>query len=123
MKDTPKTTVYYNSACPVCDAGIASQKSKMQACNIAWVDVHTRPEAALELDAELESVRERLHVRDETGHVAIGATALVALWERTPGQQPWGRMAKWPVIRALLPLAYNAFAKCLYRWNRWKKHW
>jgi predicted DCC family thiol-disulfide oxidoreductase YuxK len=123
MKNTPKTTVYYNSACPVCDAGIASQKSKMQACNISWVDVHTSPDAALEIGVDLESVRERLHVRDETGSVVIGAPALTALWDKTPGQKLLGRIAKWPVVSALLPLAYNLFAKCLYRWNRWKKHW
>ena len=123
MKDTPTTIVYYNSACPVCDAGITSQKSKMQACNISWVDVHTRPEAALELGTDLESVRERLHVRDENGRVVIGAPALMALWDRTPGQQLWGRIAKWPGVNSLIQLAYNTFAKCLYRWNRWKKHW
>jgi predicted DCC family thiol-disulfide oxidoreductase YuxK len=123
MNETVKTTVYYNSACPVCDAGIASQKTKMQACNIAWIDVHNNPEAALELGTDLESVRARLHVKDEAGQIAIGAPALVALWEQTPGQHLWGRVAKWPGVSALIGVAYNAFAKGLYRWNRWKKHW
>lgn len=123
MSAAPKTTVYYNSACPVCDAGIALQKTKMQACNIAWVDVHNHPEAAQALGADLESVRERLHVKDESGHVVIGAPALAALWSLTPGQRFWGRIAKWPLARGLLSLSYNAFAKVLYRWNRWKKHW
>jgi predicted DCC family thiol-disulfide oxidoreductase YuxK len=123
MKQMPNTTVYYNSACPVCDAGIASQKTKMQGCNIAWIDVHNNPAAVLELGTDLESVRERLHVKDETGHIAIGAPALAALWVKTPGQGFWGRIAKWPVISQLLGLTYNAFARMLYRWNRWKKHW
>jgi predicted DCC family thiol-disulfide oxidoreductase YuxK len=123
MKQIPSTTVYYNSACPVCDAGIASQKEKMQGCNIEWVDVHNNPAAVLELGTDLESVRERLHVKDEAGHIAIGAPALAALWANTPGQRFWGRIAKWPVARDVLGLAYNAFARVLYRWNRWKKHW
>lgn len=123
MNGKKKTTVYYNSACPVCDAGIASQRGKMQACNIQWIDVHNNPAAALEVGADLESVRERLHVKDETGHIAVGAPALVALWEQTPGQRFLGRLAKLPVLRSLLNLGYNLFAKGLYRWNRWKKHW
>jgi predicted DCC family thiol-disulfide oxidoreductase YuxK len=118
-----QTTVYYNSACPVCDAGIASQKGKMQACNIRWVDVHNNPAAALEVGADLESVRERLHVKDANGHIAVGAPALALLWEQTPGQRFWGRLAKLPVLRSLLSVAYKLFAKGLYRWNRWKKHW
>lgn len=123
MKAAAKTTVYYNSACPVCDSGIAAQKSKMQACNIAWIDVHNNPEAAFELGTELESIRERLHVRDASGKMAIGAPALAVLWGQTPGQGLWGRLANWPIISTALSLAYNAFAKGLYRWNRWKKHW
>ncbi|MGH8588498.1 MAG: DUF393 domain-containing protein, partial [Gammaproteobacteria bacterium] len=36
--------VYYNSACPVCNAGIKDQRRRMEACGIEgieWVDVHT----------------------------------------------------------------------------------
>jgi predicted DCC family thiol-disulfide oxidoreductase YuxK len=123
MEQVPSSTVYYNSACPVCDAGIAAQKTKMKGCNVEWVDVHNNPAAVLELGADLESVRERLHVRDRSGHVFKGAPALAALWVKTPGQQLWGRIANWPVISDLFGLVYNAFAKVLFRWNRWKKHW
>jgi hypothetical protein len=61
------TKVYYNSACPVCNAGIKDQRQRMEACgirDIEWVDVHTNPEAVSEVDASLEQVRERLHVKD-----------------------------------------------------------
>jgi hypothetical protein len=37
--------VYYNSACPVCNAGIKDQRQRMEACglkDIEWVDVHTK---------------------------------------------------------------------------------
>jgi hypothetical protein len=40
--------VYYNSACPVCSAGIKDQRRRMEACgieDIEWVDVHANPEA------------------------------------------------------------------------------
>jgi len=53
--------VYYNSACPVCNAGIKDQRRRMEACgieDIEWVDVHTNPEAVSEVGASLEQVRE-----------------------------------------------------------------
>ena len=123
VKVDPLTTVYYNSACPVCDAGIATQREKMQACNIQWIDVHTHPAAVQQLGSDLESVRERLHVKDAAGRVLVGAPALAALWQQTPGLRFWGRVAKLPILRSLLSTAYNLFAKALYRWNRWKTHW
>lgn len=57
MNGEKQTTVYYNSACPVCVAGITSQREKMQACNIQWIDVHNNPAAVLEVGADLEFVR------------------------------------------------------------------
>jgi predicted DCC family thiol-disulfide oxidoreductase YuxK len=62
-------------------------------------------------------------VKDESGRIAVGAPALAVLWEQTPGQRLWGRVAKWPILSSLLGVAYNLFAKGLYRWNRWKKRW
>jgi len=58
--------VYYNSACPVCNAGIKDQRRRMEACSIKdieWIDVHSNPDALSEVGASLEQVRERLYVR------------------------------------------------------------
>ena len=120
---TEPTTVYYNSASPVCDAGIASQKNKMSGCNIAWVDVHQHPERVKDLGVELEFVRERLHVKDEAGRTLVGAAALVALWDKTPSQRAWAQVARWPGLGVLIGWGYNIFAKLLYRWNRLRHRW
>jgi len=117
------TTVYYNSACPVCDAGIRAQRDRMQGCAVEWVDVHHNPAAAAELGATLEEVRERLHVRDGTGQVQVGVPALAELWAHTPGQRWWARTARLPLLGAAAQLAYNLFARALYRWNRIRGHW
>ena len=46
--------VYYNSACPVCKAGIEGHKQRMEACKAAveCVDIHTLREAVREVGAE-----------------------------------------------------------------------
>lgn len=115
------TTVYYNSACPVCDAGIAFQRQRMQGCNVDFVDIHSRPDRAAELGVELESLRERLHVRDADGAVQVGDRAFAALWAQTHGQ----RWMAW-LVRRLYWLSgplYNGVARILYCWNRQRGHW
>lgn len=114
-------TVYYNSACPVCDAGIRSQRGRMQGCEVNWVDVHQHPQAAQALGLELEQVRERLHVRSADGQMHIGADALAALWSQSPGQRWLGALTR--RLRWLSRPLYNAFARGLYRWNRRRGHW
>ena len=121
--DPAPTTVYYNSACPVCDAGIRAQKGRMQGCSIEWVDVHRNPAAVAELGASLEEVRERLHVKDSNGQIQVGAPALAELWSQTPGQQGWARATRLPLLGGAARLSYNLFARLLYRWNRLRGRW
>jgi predicted DCC family thiol-disulfide oxidoreductase YuxK len=120
------TKVYYNSACPVCDAGIKDQRRRMEACGIRdveWIDVHTHPDAVLELDAPLEKVRERLHVKTPAGQIDVGADAFLDLWAQTPGQQRLAKLLRLPILKQFTRIAYNIFARLLYRWNRAMRHW
>ncbi len=120
-----KTKVYYNSACPVCNAGIKDQRRRLEGseAEIEWIDVHANNTAAGDVHPDLEFVRERLHVVDEAGRVRVGSEAFSALWALTPGQKGLARISELPIARTLLRWAYNVFAAGLYRWNRWKGHW
>src|SRR5262245_15568669 len=114
-----KTRVYFNSACPVCKAGITHERRELEACGaeVEWVDVHEANESVKELGAELEFVRERLHVMDEAGNVHVGWDAFAELWSRSPRQNVLAKAARAPVVRTMLGWAYNGFAAVLYRWN------
>jgi len=118
-----KLKVYYNSACPVCNAGIKGQKGRMEACNVEWIDIHSDAAAVDEIGADREFVRERLHVVDERGQLQVGASAFATLWQHTEGQQWLARLVHLPVIRVLVRWLYNAFAAALYAWNRALGHW
>jgi predicted DCC family thiol-disulfide oxidoreductase YuxK len=120
-----KTKVYYNSACPVCDAGIMQQRRSLEGCGaeVEWIDVHADNEAVTQIDADLEFVRERLHVVDESGAVRVGSEAFAALWKLTPGQKSRARLSGLPILRSIFRWAYNRFAAALYRWNRWNGRW
>jgi predicted DCC family thiol-disulfide oxidoreductase YuxK len=118
--------VYYNSACPVCRAGIEGQRERMAACgatDVEWIDVHSQPERAAEVGAPLEAIRERLHVKEDDGSIGIGVDAFERLWSRTRGQRWLAALARIPGLRQLGQLAYNAFARWLYRRNRAKGRW
>jgi predicted DCC family thiol-disulfide oxidoreductase YuxK len=120
-----RVKVYYNSACPVCDAGIRAQKRKLEGsgAEVDWVDVHEDRAAAAEVGADLERVRERLHLVDETGALRVGAEAFLTLWRLTPRQGWLAALFGAPLLRGLFGRGYNAFAALLYRWNRRHARW
>ncbi len=120
-----KTKVYYNSACPVCAAGIAAQQRKLEGCDaeVDWIDVHADNEAVEEIDADLEFVRERLHVVDEAGVLQVAAEAFQALWQLSPRRRWLARMSGLPILGSLIRWSYNRFTALLYRWNRWYGRW
>ena len=119
--DQPTTTVYYNSACPVCEAGICYQRAQMQGRAVEFVDVHTQPGVAEQLGIDLEFLRERLHVRDAEGHMQTGERAFAALMAQTPSQRWLARLTR--PLRLLTGPLYNVVARLLYRWNRRRGNW
>jgi predicted DCC family thiol-disulfide oxidoreductase YuxK len=121
--DKKAIKVYYNSACPVCNAGINNQKNKMPSCQIDWKDVHTQPGIYKEVSSNLELVRERLHAVDEKGEVKVGMDAFVVIWRNSPHERWKATLISFPVLRQISNFLYNVFAWFLYKWNRWKGHW
>jgi predicted DCC family thiol-disulfide oxidoreductase YuxK len=123
MTDKLNMKVYYNSACPVCKAGIEGQMGKESSCDIQWHDVHTNNNLVAELGSDLEFVRERLHVVDEKGVLHVGFDAILAIWRNSPKEKWKAIVLGAPVIKQLCRGAYNIFAAALYKWNKTNKHW
>lgn len=122
----PPLTVYYNSACPICRAGIESQRSVMSKRDIRgsaeWIDIARNAGVLEAYELDQETVRHSLHVHDGT-HMLVGADAFIALAKATPGQR-WlaaifGNMATLPLSR----FTYNRFADALYWWNKKRGRW
>jgi len=123
MNEISRIKVYYNSACPVCDAGINAQKNKSSDCKIDWNDIHTNNELVHDVNDDIEHVRERLHVIDENNEVLVGIHALIALWRHSPKEQWKAKLLSLPIIRPVANVAYNTFARLLYQWNRKRSSW
>ena len=123
----PLITVYYNTKCPVCSAGIDWQRNRLvQAARtgiIEFRDINLEPDALSHFGAGLEDVRRRLHAVDADGHLYVGADCAIAIWRLTPGSAWFGRLVGLPVIQPIARFAYDRFADLIYAWNRRKGHW
>jgi len=123
----PRLVVWYNTRCPVCDAGINRQRNKLlaavQAGTIEFRDINLEPEALAKYGASLADVRRRLHATDEAGRLLVGADVAIAVWRLTPGERWLAALFGNPVVRPLTRFAYDRFADLLYAWNRRKGRW
>lgn len=123
---SPRLTVYYNTICPVCNAGIDWQRNRLvqaaRARIIEFRDINLEPDALARFGAELEDVL-RLHGLDADGHLHVGADCAIAIWQLTPGDAWLARVVGLPPIRPVARIAYDRFADLLYAWNRRKGHW
>ncbi|TIT91528.1 MAG: DUF393 domain-containing protein, partial [Mesorhizobium sp.] len=80
----PSLTVWYNTRCPVCDAGISRQKRRLveavKAGRIKFRDINLEPSALAGYGASLEDIRRRLHATDAEGRLLVGADVAIAVW-------------------------------------------
>ena len=122
-----KLTVWYNTRCPVCNAGIDAQRNKLLAAvragDIEFRDINLEPQALSSYGASLDDIRRRLHATDESGKLIVGADVMIAIWRATPGEGWLAALLGNPVILPLTRFGYDRFADLLFAWNRRKGHW
>jgi predicted DCC family thiol-disulfide oxidoreductase YuxK len=122
-----RLVVWYNTRCPVCDAGIDRQRNRLlaavQAGRISFRDINEEPEALAGYGASLDDVRRRLHATDESGRLIVGADVAIAVWRVTPGEGWLARLLGNPVMLPLTRFVYDRFADGLFAWNRRKGRW
>jgi predicted DCC family thiol-disulfide oxidoreductase YuxK len=121
----PVLTVWYNTKCPVCNAGIDHQRNRLlravRAGAIIFKDINETPLALASYGATLEDIRRRLHATDAAGTLYIGADCAIEIWRRTPGDGWLAILAG--LSRPVSRFVYDRFAGLLYAWNRRRGHW
>ncbi len=124
---SPQLTVWYNTKCPVCNAGIDWQRSRLvraaRAGLIEFRDINLEPDALARFGATVADVRRRLHGVDADGRLLVGADCAIAIWRATPGDGWLARLVGLPGIHQISCFGYDRFADLLYAWNRHKGHW
>ena len=122
-----RLVVWYNTRCPVCDAGINRQRNKLidavKSGVITFSDINLAPETLSKYGVSLEDVRRRLHATDEAGRLIVGADVAIAIWRETPGEYWLAALLGNRLTRPITRVVYDRFADGLYAWNRRKGHW
>lgn len=123
----PSLTVWYNTKCPVCDAGIEWQRNRLaraaRAGAIEFRDINLEPDALGRFGITADDVRRRLHAADSDGELHVGIDCAIEIWRRTPGHRWLAGMLALPGARAVARWCYDRFAERLYAWNRRKGRW
>ena len=119
--------VWYNTRCPVCDAGIDWQRNKLLAAvragHISFHDINEQPDALASYGASLDDVRRRLHATDESGRLIVGADVAIEMWLITSGEGWLASLFGNPVMLPFTRFAYDRFADVLFAWNKWNGRW
>ena len=106
--DRQSLTVYFDGACPLCQAEINHYRKQEGAGAICFVDV-SRSEETLAVDLTKQQAMKRFHVRANDGLLLSGAAAFVAVWSTLPRWRLAARLAALPGILRILEAAYRLF--------------
>ncbi len=106
--EKPRTTAYFDGACPLCRAEIAYYRRQDKDGAICFVDVAaadaTTPEGVTHAQA-----LERFHVRGHDGRIRSGAAAFVAVWAQLPRWRWAARIAALPGVLTAMEWSYRLF--------------
>jgi predicted DCC family thiol-disulfide oxidoreductase YuxK len=110
IRATRRTTVYFDGACPLCNAEIACYRRQKGAQALQFVDVSAA--TALDgMDLTREDALKRFHIRNPDGTLISGAAAFVAIWRLLPRWSWAARLAALPGVLVMLEALYRLFLK------------
>ena len=114
---TGKLCVYYDGACPLCRAEIATYQRAAGGDGLHWVDAHGCGVVELGAGLERPAALARLHVRRADGTLLQGAAAFAEVWSALPGWRWLARVARLPGVLPLLELGYTGFLRLRPLWR------
>ena len=109
MRESPRPTVYYDGACPLCRREIGLYRACRGAEVIDWVDVASVDRPAADL-ARADALA-RFHMRTGDGRLVSGAAAFLELWRSLPGWRLAAALLSVPPLPWLLERCYRLFLR------------
>lgn len=107
---SPKATVYYDGACPLCRAECDLYRRTQGAEALDFVDVSDGA-SALPLGLSRADALARFHVSTPGGTVVSGAEAFTEVWSHLPRWRWLARAARLTIALHLMELAYRVFLR------------
>jgi demethoxyubiquinone hydroxylase (CLK1/Coq7/Cat5 family) len=109
--------VYYDGACPVCSAEIATYRRMPGAEQLRWVDAAACGPDDLGPGLQRQDALARMHMRRADGTLVRGAAAFVEIWSALPRWRWLARMARLPGVLPLLERGYRGFLRVRPWWR------
>lgn len=103
------TTVYFDGLCVVCSREIDHYRKSRGAGRIDFVDICGVDFDPVAHGLDPFAVHRVMHVKRPDGSLATRVDAFIAIWETLPGYRWLARMARFPLIRPVLEVGYDAF--------------
>jgi predicted DCC family thiol-disulfide oxidoreductase YuxK len=107
---TPRVTVYYDGACPLCSREIGTYRRLRGSDQVCWVDVSGEA-GPLGPGLTREAALARFHVRTDDGTLVSGGAAFVRLWGSLPALRWLAAIASRPPLSWALEPAYRLFLR------------
>jgi predicted DCC family thiol-disulfide oxidoreductase YuxK len=98
-----KDTLYYDGACPLCNAEVNKLKS-FSKDRLVLKNIHELDGEDGQLDKQL--LLERLHLKTADGQWVTGLKANIRAWHHTPFRRLWG-LLDWPLINLVSHRCYE----------------
>lgn len=117
----PRSEVYFNGDCPVCQAEMARYRrdSEEGRLDLQFVDCAGDTSALASCGLRAEHLERRLYLRAPDGSIVSGFPAFLVLWRTLPGYARLAKLLGLPVIRSICVVAYDqAVAPGLAWWAR-----
>jgi predicted DCC family thiol-disulfide oxidoreductase YuxK len=107
-KEPPKSTLYFDGSCPLCQAEIGYYRRTDEAGALCFIDV-SKAGAVTPEGISRQRTMERFHVRASDGRVLSGAAAFVEVWKCLPRWRWAARAASLPGALVVLEVGYRMF--------------
>jgi predicted DCC family thiol-disulfide oxidoreductase YuxK len=107
--------VFYDGACPLCSAEIATYRQMRGGDSIDWQDVANGPPPD---GLDRETALARFHARRADGELVSGFRAFLAVWRVHPRLAPLARLLDRPPFTWFGEAAYRIFLKVRPLWRR-----
>jgi predicted DCC family thiol-disulfide oxidoreductase YuxK len=104
-------TVYFDGLCPLCSKEIEVYRRKDTEVKIRFVDIMSASFNAQAEGLDAKKVQAVFHVKTPSGQILTGVDAFAAIWEILPGFKLLSWAADQPVLRPLMNLGYQVFAR------------
>ena len=106
--EIPKSTVYYDGSCSLCQAEIGYYRRTDQDQALCFVDI-SETDAVPPEGITVERAMKRFHVRSGDGRILSGAAAFAEVWARLPRWRWAARAASLPGALITLEWGYKIF--------------